>query len=380
MANTSYDLSNPKRDVQEAFDMLVVSRPNFLSLIPRGANATQTKVEWYEDSMTPLSTTIGSFDSNNGSGTGINVASTTGMVAGQLLRFESSTGADHGEIVRIVSVDSSTDLTVTRGVGGTDTTALTCSHTVFRVSTPKNEGTSASAGATREGTLNYNYTQIFDRTAKLSKTALQADRLGATNQMSYQIAKELIEINYELNAALIYGEREERTSSIEGAMGGIMSFLRGGNVETTGSAISKTIINNMFKLIFDDGAGLGNYAILCNANQAQKISAFNTSGTNPIVSIPQGSTVTGGSISTFISDLPSMNGFTARVVVDPMFPKDKVALIDLNHLEFAYLRPFTTTIAHLPSDDFEAQRILGELTLRMRNGTKAHALATGLTV
>ncbi len=163
-------------------------------------------------------------------------------------------------------------------------------------------------------------------------------------------------------------------------MGGIMSFLRGGNVDTTGSAISKTIINNMFKLIFDDGAGLGNYAILCNANQAQKISAFNTSGTNPIVSIPQGSTVTGGSISTFISDLPSMNGFTARVVVDPMFPKDKVALIDLNHLEFAYLRPFTTTIAHLPSDDFEAQRILGELTLRMKNGTKAHALATGLTV
>ena len=125
---------------------------------------------------------------------------------------------------------------------------------------------------------------------------------------------------------------------------------------------------------------MGYYAILCTAKQARKISAFNSAGTNPIVSVPQGSQTTGGYISTFVGDLPSMNGFTARVVVDPMFPKDKVALVDLNYIELAYLRPFTTTIAHLPSDDFEAQRILGELSLRIKNGTKAHALATGLTV
>lgn len=380
MANNSYDLSYPKRDVQEAFDLLVKSRPTFLSLLRRGANATQTKVEWMEDSMTPLSTTIASFDSNNGSGTGINVASTSGMVAGQLLRFESSTGADHGEIVRIVSVDSSTDLTVERGVGATSTTALTCNHTVYRVSTPKNEGTSASAGASREGSMNYNYTQIFDRTAKLSKTNLSTGQYGSTNTMAYQISREMMDINYELNGALIYGEREERTSSVEGAMGGILSYLTGGNVDTTGSAISATILNNMFKLIFDDGAGMGDYVILCNANQARKLSAFNTAGTNPIVSIPQGSTSTGGYISTFVGDLPSMNGFTARIVVDPIFPKDKLALLDLNHIELAYLRPFTTTVAHLPSDDFEAQRILGELSVRIKNGQKAHALATGLTV
>lgn len=380
MANNSYDLSYPKRDVQEVFDLLVKSRPTFLSLLRRGANATQTKVEWLEDSMSPLSTTIASFDSNNGSGTGINVASTSGMVAGQLLRFESSTGADHGEIVRIVSVDSSTDLTVERGVGATSTTALTCNHTVYRVSTPKNEGTSASAGASREGSINYNYTQIFDRTAKLSKTNLSTGQYGSTNTMAYQISREMMDINYELNGALIYGEREARTSSVEGAMGGILSYLTGGNVDTTGSAISSTILNNMFKLIFDDGAGMGDYVILCNANQARKLSAFNTAGTNPIVSIPQGSTSTGGYISTFVGDLPSMNGFTARIVVDPIFPKDKLALLDLNHIELAYLRPFTTTVAHLPSDDFEAQRILGELSVRIKNGQKAHALATGLTV
>jgi len=380
MANNSYDLNNPKRDVQEAFDLLVKSRPTFLSLLRRGANATATKVEWMEDSMSPLSTTISSFDSNNGSGTGINVASTSGMVAGQLLRFESSTGADHGEIVRIVSVDSSTDLTVERGVGATSTTALTCSHVVYRVSTPKNEGTSASAGASREGTMNYNYTQIFDRTAKLSKTNLSAGQYGGANTMAYQIAREMMDINYEINGALIYGEREQRTSAVEGAMGGILSYLTGGNVDTTGSAVSATILNNMFKLIFDDGAGMGDYVILCNANQARKLSAFNTAGTNPILSVPQGSTTTGGYISTFVGDLPSMNGFTAKIVVDPIFPKDKIALLDLNHIELAYLRPFTTTVANLPSDDFEAQRILGELSVRIKNGQKAHALATGLTV
>ena len=379
MANNSYDFALAKRDVQEVFDLLVASKPNLLSLIRKGANAAATKVEWLEDSLTPLSAAITSFDTD-GDGTGINVASTTGMVAGQLLRFESSTGADRGEIVQIASVDSATDLTVVRDYGSSVGATLVSTDTVYRVSTPKNEATSGVAGAEREPTANYNYTQIFDRTAKLSKTAIQTGQYGGANTMAYQLSREMMDINYEINSALIYGERVARTSSVQGSMGGIISFLRSGNIDTTGSAISATIINNMFKAMFDDGAGLGDYVILCNANQARKLSAFNTAGTNPIVNVPYGATSTGGAISTFISDLPSMNGFTARIVVEPSFPKDKLALLDLNNIELAYLRPFSTTNAAVESDDFIAQRVLGELSVRIKNGTKAHAMATGLTI
>lgn len=379
MANNSYDFALAKRDVQEVFDLLVASKPNLLSLIRKGANATATKVEWLEDTLAPLSTGITSFGTD-GDGTVINVTSTSGMVAGQLIRFESSTGADRGEIAQIASVGSSTQITITRDYGSSTGATLVSTDTIYRVSTPKNEATSGVAGAEREPTSNYNYTQIFDRTAKLSKTAIATGQYGGANTMAYQLSREMMDINYEINSALIYGERVERTSSAQGSFGGILSFLRNGNIDTTGSAISATIINNMFKAMFDDGAGLGDYVILCNANQARKLSAFNTAGTNPVVNVPYGTTQTGGAISTFISDLPSMNGFTARIVVEPSFPKDKLALLDLNNIELAYLRPFTTTPASIESDDYIAQRVLGELTCRIKNGTKAHALATGLTI
>lgn len=379
MANNSYDLNLPVRSVQEAFDMMVQSRPTFLSLIRKGAAARATKEEWLEDSMTPLSTGITSFGTD-GDGTVINVASTAGMVVGQLLRFESATGADRGEIAKIASIASTTQMTIVRDYGASVGATLVSTDTVYRVSSPKNEATSGTAGASREPTTNYNYTQIFDRMAQLSKTAIAIAQYGSANAMAYQISKELLDINYEINSQLIYGERVERSSTVPGSFGGMIAFTRSGNIDTTGSTISAAIINNMFKLMFDDGAGLGNYALLCNANQARRISAFNTAGTNPIVSVPFGTTSTGGYISQFIGDLPSMNGFSAKIVVEPSFPKDKVMLVDLNKIELAYLRPFASTNAAAEGDDFIAERVLGELTVRIKDGTKAHAVATGLTI
>lgn len=379
MANNSYDFNLEKRSVQEAFDILVTSRPTLLSLIRRGSNATQVKEEWLEDTLSPVSTNITSFGTD-GDGTVINVASSAGIAAGDLLRFTSATGADRGEIVKVASVGSSTQVTVTRDYGASVGVTLVSTDLVYLHSKPKNEGTEASAGNITQPTTNYNYTEIFDRTAKLSRTALQVGQYGGANTMAYQMNKEMLNITYELNNAVIYGERVARSSSEAGTMGGTIAFLRGGNIDTTGGAISATIINNMFKSIFDDGGTASNFVLLCNTNQAQRISAFNTAGTNPIVNIPFGTTETGGYISQFIGNLPSVNGFNAKIVVEPSFPRDKVALLDLNLFELAYLQPFTTQDATQMGADYVAQRILGELTLRIKNGTKAHAMATGLTI
>lgn len=379
MANNSYDFTLGKRSVQEAFNLLIASQPTLISLIRRGSNAVATKDEWLEDSLTPLSTAMVSFDTN-GDGTGINVASTAGMSAGTLLRFTTAAGADREEIAKVASVDSATELTIVRDYGSSTGATLVSTDIVHVISTPKNEGTTASAGATREPGSNYNYTQIFDRTAKLSRTAMQTMQYGSANTMAYQLNKEMLDIMYELNASTIYGERVERSSSAAGSFGGILSFLRNGNINTTGGAISAAIINAMFKDIYDDGSTTSNFVLLCNTNQAAKISAFNTAGTNPLLNIPQGSTSTGGYISKFIGNLPSINNFNATIVVDPQFPKTKVALLDLNNIEYAYLQDFTTTDATPAGSDYIAQRILGELTLRVKNGTKSHAIATGLNI
>ena len=381
MANNSYDFSNNQRSIQTAFDLLVSSYPTLLSKIRRGAPATSTKEEWLEDSLSPQSTAIASFDTGTTStATGINVTSTSGMQAGQLLRFTSTAGADRGEVVQIASVDSATDLTVVRAYGSSTAFSLVTGDYVYNLSKPSNEGSTATVTDSTEPTTNYNYTQIFDRTAKLTRTAQQINNYGNANTMAYQLNKKMIEIMMEINSQIIYGERVQRSSSAQGTFGGLIAFTRNGNIDTTGSALSKTIINNMLEAIWSDGVMASNFLLVCAPNQARKISAFNTAGTNPLVTVSPDSKVTGGYIQRFIGDLPSQNGFSADILVEPTFPKDKIALVDLNSIELAYLKDFTTTDATTPGADFTAQRILGELTVRIKNGTKAHALATGLTI
>lgn len=383
MANNqlSTDYSNNVRSVQTIFEMLVEKQPTFLSLVTRGADAIATKEEWLEDSLTQSTTTVSNVN-GDGAGTSITVASAAGLAVGDLLRFETSAGADRGEICKISAISTNT-LTLVRRIGGNPGSAVTLavSDVVIRMSRPLGENTTATAVAGAEPVSNFNYTQIFDRVVTLSATVQAIQNYGNANAMAYQMERKMQEIMFEVNQALIWGERELRTGSVNGAMGGLLSFLRGGNVDTTGGNISAAIINNMLEAVYADGASSNNYAILCNTNQAKRISAFNTAGSNPVVSVPQGSTTTGGYISTFVGNLPVANGpFTARVVVEPSFPKDKIALVDMNRIELAYLRPFETKDATVNGQDGTAQRIIGELTARIKDGQKAHAIATGLNV
>ena len=119
-----------------------------------------TKEEWLEDSLTPTSTTIASFDTN-GDGTGINVASTAGIRAGAILRFTSSADITKTEQVQVASVDSATALTVVRDYGGTTGVTLVVGDKVFLVSSPLNEKTEAGTSNGQEPDMVYNHTQIF---------------------------------------------------------------------------------------------------------------------------------------------------------------------------------------------------------------------------
>ena len=377
----SYEYQNIVRDVTEAFNQLLVSFPSLISLIPTGPNARATKHEWLEDSLSPTSTTIGSFDTD-GDGTGINVVSTAGIRAGSILRFTTAADVTRTEQVQVTSVDSATDLTVVRDYGGTTGVTLVVGDNVYLVSSPLNESTEASAADGQEPTMAYNYTQIFDRAAKVSLTGQNVDIYGLGDALNYQVKVMMDQIVREMNAAAIYGRRVARSSSAQGTAGGLLQFIEGGNIETTGGAISPTIINNMLESIFSDGGFSNNYAIVCAENQARKISAFNTSGSNPVIQKSESDRNFGGYVSTFTGDLPVMSGFQASIVVEPNFLADQIAIVDLNSVEMNWLqnRSIKDFDATPNGADFVRRRILGEATFTIKNGTKQHALATGLTV
>lgn len=379
MANmqNSYEFQNTIRDLDPLFQKLILSQPILFSKVPTGAPMKATKTEWLNDYMTPKSVKITSFGTD-GNGTIMNCASTTGLEVGMILRFESSTGATRKGQAKIATIESATQFTITRDYGTTLDT-LVANDIARLVSKPTAEGTDASAGVNKEPSTDYNYSQIFERTVKVSRTAQQIAEYGIENLINYQVANKMTEIMYDVNSQLIHGYRVARSASQNGSFGGVLRFSEGGNVESTGGAISSTIVNNAFEKIFASGGVSSNYAMLMNTNQSRKVSAFNTAGTNPLVTIPQGSS-TGNAIYTFVSDLAVSNGFSASVIVDPTMPKDQILILDLSAIEVCYLQTMKDMDATLPGGDYFQRRMLTEMSIRMKNATQKNALITGLNL
>jgi hypothetical protein len=376
----SYSYQNKIRSVDEVFKQLIASMPIFAAMIPYGQPTTNTKHEWIEDQVTPTSSTIASFDTD-GDGTGINLASTSGMEVGSILRFATSADVSRTEVVKIASVDSATDLTVVRDYGGSTGVTLVVGDKVYLVASPRAEGTEATANDSQEADMNYNYTQIFDRVAKVTKTSQAVRMYGVDSALNQAVLFQLAHLAYDLNNSAIYNYRVERSASQFGTMGGVLQYLAGGNIDTTGGAFSATILNNMLEDVYLDGNMVKDLVLLCNTNQARVISTFLTASNQPIIQKPDIPTQSYGyAINKFYGDLPVNTNFAATVAVDPSFPKDEVALLDMTKISFNNLRSITDSDATQPGADYYQRRILGELTLTVKNGTTSHALATGLDV
>lgn len=393
MPGNTTDFNNLIRDVSGDFQTLIENSPSFLKLLG-GLNqtldvisgapiVTNPKHEWINDTMSAYKSAITGFGSSDGDGTDFRITSTTGFLAGSIIRLEASTGASKTELIKIVSVDSSTKLTVERDYGGTTGVTAATGDVVILVSTPKQESSDKGAAIVHQGVVDYNYTQIFDQLAQLSETSKVTGSYDKSTQMAKQIMAAMIRLARDIENSVIHGVRVARTDSVVGSMGGILSFLKasGGNIDATGGNLSQTIINNIFQKITDKGGMSNNYAILVSPNQARRLTALNTSGSNPIVyKDNQVGQTLGNFVTSFIGDLPINGGLYAQVFVAQSMIKDQVAVLDMDRIKLAVMRGLVAKNATTPGSDYEAQRLLTELTVEVKNGTAAHGIATGLNI
>lgn len=394
-AEMSYNLANPARDVQEFFTDLIVKKPTLLSMIKRGPDfhgggtTGAPKLEWFERQLSPTSYTIASFDTN-GDGTGINMVSTTGLAAYDLLYFVSSTGQRRAEVVQIAVVDSGTDLTVVRQYGSSTATTLVVGDVAY-VLKNREEASEGSETSFTALTAAYNYTSIIDRTIKLSKSSLGINVYGKNQTINGAPAEllldalyqKMLEMQWEMNGWLLHGWKliRSNTTTARGSAGGLFSFLTGGNVVSTGGTVTMDHINDCLELIYADGNPPGSIdTMVMNSNQARYISAFNSGGTNPVVTIGQETTKVGSYVKQVVGDLP---GNISTILVDPMMPKDCILLLNTDLLEINYLAGRTLTDLDnnkTEADDYISRRLLAEFSFTIRNGTTGHGMITGLTV
>lgn len=373
----SYDFQNKVRDLSDVFSQMIKSVPLLISLIAVAGLATNTKHEWLEDAVGQLEGALNGAHTNVV--TTLTMPSTSGFKAGMVLRFETAAGISVDEQAIVTAVASSTELTVVRGYGGTTPIALTDGCRVIPIARPLGESTDPDPDPGNEPDTEYNYTQIFDRTAKLSKTHIHVKQYGIKSALNYQVDFQMGQLTRDMNNQIIYGRRVERTESSKGSFGGIQQYLEGGVEETTGGNISMDIVNNIFEEIFINGGMSNKYVILAAPNQARRISAFMTAA-----DIPYGTDLgkVGHAVSRLVGDIPAFNGnpYEAYISVDPNLPKDRISVVDLNRLALTPLRSLTDEDATPNGADYVARRLLGEYTMEVKNGQSAHGRALGLNV
>jgi len=380
----SYDYVNSVRDLSGAFEIVMKNIPIMASLVGtpfigldgQPIVAKATKHEWLEDLAAPQAFTVNA--TRNVAGGTLVLTSTSGVKAGMVFGFRSALGASKTVQLRVTSVTDGTDLAVTVYAGSTDV-QLVATDVAFLIGSPKNESSDPSADSGYEPTAKFNYTQIFDRTAKVSKTSEAVKIYGIESALNYQVKRQLMDLAYEMNNAIIYGRKVLRDGSNPGSMDGILAILEaasGNQVDASAADITPSLLNDAFEQGFANGA-TSMRTLICAENQARKISGFNVAGNNPIVTRDE--RVAGSYVTSFVSDLPiGGQGQISQIVVDPNFPKDKIVLVDTNDIGVVPLRSFTDENAAAPGADYYSRRVLGEYTLELRNAATKHMVIKNL--
>ncbi len=394
----TFDFSSDvfQRQVNEAFELFLKEQSSWLGIyLANGASlptAKETKYEWLESQLTPKSWIVDGAVASGTYGTTVWTAanivfdSTVGLAEWDLIRFiDGTTSAPVWNLqLQIVSITNATTATAYIYGWTTDITVTDNAVAKFITNPVEENRKTFTAGNTWEPTFEYNYTQIFEEVVELSDTMKRSLTYGNTSDVKTQLKQAMYKIEQKLSEQSVYGRRVQRSGSTtwaKGSFGWILQFVdvAGWNVvDASAAAITPTLINNLWEEIKKDGWNFD--AIICNYNQARKISAFNTSGSNPMVS--RSEVTTGSYVMNFVSDIPVAGWLVSRIIVDEKIPNNQVLLADTNRIALVPMewRALKMIDATKNGQDGETALLRGEYTFVIKDAKYSHGILKNLAV
>jgi hypothetical protein len=369
--NLSYSYQNQVRDLVATFNSLVAQAPVLLSLIPVAPYFAKSHThEWLDDRLTPKQTAL----------TAVSLAAdgTLDVTDGTIFKVgDLWVNTETDEVVLVTAVAGNV-VTATRGVSS-DAEDMAIGHVMRLVSRPQDEGTDPGQDKGHEPTPVTNYTQIFDRTAIVTRTALNTAMYGIDDLLDREVKIQLDDLWREVNTTLIHGRKQKRTgttATTKGRAGGIIEFLRqaGSNsIDAAGADVSRTLLNDSLEQAFNSGAG--RLVAVCHPYQARKITAMDSN-----YEIVRENQTGGNVILRYQGDIANAKNTPSEIVVDPNYSKRRVDFLDVERLAMVWLAnsALTDKDATPAGADYVARRILGEATFEVRNAKEAHCSVTQL--
>ncbi len=255
------------------------------------------------------------------------------------------------------------------------------------------EGADASDATLSPTTRLGNYTQILQKTIKVSGTLDAVNKAGRKSEKAYQLAKASQELKRDLETILLanQGRSAGTTNSTARKMGSLLSWVKtnsavgssgsdpttiGVSTRTDGTArtFTEALLKEVVAEVFASG-GVPKI-LMVGATGKQKVSSFtglsayrynvNAGGGGAQATIV-------GAADVYLSDFGSMS------VVPNRFMRSRDALIlDPEYAALAYLRPFQT-IELAKAGDSDKTQVLVEVTLEVKNEA-AHGIVADLNM
>jgi len=371
---TSYDQSSTYiLSLDPMVDAILLDDANILSVLGfsnEGKPVTQTKHEWDEDELNPVTVIA------KASGGDLSAAAMTVLLlsAGQQGRVTAGTElkdqlSGKYEVLQ-VTARSGVSATVVRGIGGTSAENHATGATYDIISHARPQGMAGPKDESVARSRSYNYTQIFSKGVNLTGTAIAIEHNGVSKEDSYQIDKRLRELIRELDRTVIMGIRATANVSdtVYGNMGGLIDYIKhatSGNTTSTAETLTPSVLNAMAKQVWDDGGSPD--IVIVGGVQKQKISAFDKEYRRTTLD----SRKAGFTIEEFVTDL----GVNLRIVVDRWVPIDMAIVIDSSRIAIKPLQTrgfFLEKLAKI--GDSEQWQIVGEYTMEVKQAAKAHSI------
>ncbi|SMO93002.1 SU10 major capsid protein [Melghirimyces algeriensis] len=363
----TYDFKDQVRQLDEGISLIIDDEPTLLGLVGFGGESLyQTKFEWMSDRL----------NSNLSSVKGAKLASDTVITVpegdGEKFRVNAIVVAGE-EYMRVTDINGD-DITVERGFDGTTAADLADGAELRIVSRPQPEGAMPGEDEGHDRYVDYNFSQIIERYASVSNTQQAVRTHNVTDELQYQVELRLKEMAREFNDWLIYGRRHDAGRNIPRMTGGLLHFseMKGSAKQNAnGNEVNAKMLNDLMEKVYQRGGNVN--TILTNTAGSRQISKLLSDN----VRVVREDQKAGRVIMEYISDI--VGGSSATVVVDPNFPKNKVALLDRSILSLRPLRPVYDVDASVPGADFVARQIRGEYGIQVKNANEKVAILENIS-
>jgi hypothetical protein len=252
------------------------------------------------------------------------------------------------------------------------------------------EGADASDATLAPTTRLGNYTQILQKTIKVSGTLDTVNKAGRKSERAYQLAKASSELKRDLETILLsnQGRSAGTSNSTARKMGSLLSWLKtnsdvgsggadpatiGVSTRTDGTqrTFTEALLKTVVAEVYDSG---GNPKVLMVGTAGkQKVSSFAGIAEQRFMAPSNTPTTIIGAADVYMSDFGSMS------VVPNRFMRSRDALVlDPEYAALAYLRPFQTNEL-AKAGDADKTQILVEVTLEVKNEA-AHGIIADLNM